>query len=74
MGQSVLTNPQMKERKSSLFPCILGRKYHSIVIFTGERRTDVEETFYIFVALKVMVITVSLIHIFIPNAYNCDSL
>lgn len=25
MGQSVLTNPQTKEGKSSLFPCILGR-------------------------------------------------
>lgn len=70
----MLKNPQTKERKNSLFPCILGRKYHSIVKFTGERRTDVEEKFYIFVVLKVMVIAVPLIHIFIPNAYNCDSL
>lgn len=74
MGQSMLTYPQMKERKSSLFSCVLGRKYHSIVAFAGERRTDVGETFYIFVALKAMVITMPLIHIFIPNAYNCDSL
>lgn len=64
----------MKKLKSSLLSSTLGRKCHSTVTLAGERRTDVQETCYIFVALKAIVMTITFIHIFIPNTYNCDSL
>lgn len=74
MDQRELINLQAKDIKSSLLSSKLGRKYHSIVTFAEEKRTDAEEIFLIFVALKVTVITMSFIHIFIPSTYDCDSL
>lgn len=74
MDQRELINLQAKDIKSFLLSSKLGRKYHSIVTFAEEKRTDAEEIFLIFVALKVTVITMPFIHIFIPSTYDCDSL